>query len=174
MRKEKQFLLDEIKEKLNESEAFVLTSYLGMNPNQASEFRTSVVESGGLFCVVKKRVFLKAAEEAGLSIDKNMLSGHVGIVYSGEDSIATTKAVYDYKKKNDKILDVLGGLFEGNICSPDDLKEISKLPSKEEMRAQFLGVLEAPMSGVVSVMESAMSGVVSCMDQKVQNEETQQ
>ena len=172
MRKEKQFLLDEIKDKLSESTAFVLTSYQGMDSNKTSDFRTSVVESGGLFCVVKKRVFLKAAEEAGLAIDKEMLSGHIGVVYSGEDTVATTKAVYNFKKKNDKLLDVLGGLFEGKICSPEDLKEISKLPSAEEMRAQFLGVLEAPMSGVVSAMEATMSGVVNCMDQKVQNEES--
>jgi len=174
MRKEKQFLLDEIKEKLSESTSFVLTSYLGMDPNTTSDFRTSVVGSGGLFCVVKKRVFLKAAEEAGLSINKKMLSGHIGVVYSGEDTVATTKAVYDFKNKNDKLLDVLGGLFEGKMCSPEGLEEISKLPTQGEMRAQFLGVLEAPMSGVVSAMEATMSGVVSCMDQKVQNEESKQ
>ena len=88
MRKEKQFLLDEIKEKLSESSSFVLTSYLGMDPNTTSDFRTSVVDSGGLFCVVKKRVFLKAAEEAGFAINKEMLLGHIGIVYSGEDTVA--------------------------------------------------------------------------------------
>ncbi|MCB1109588.1 MAG: 50S ribosomal protein L10 [Chlamydiia bacterium] len=174
MRKEKQFLLDEIKEKLSESSSFVLASYQGMDPNLTSDFRTSVVETGGLFCVVKKRVFLKAAEEAGLKVDKEMLTGHIGVVYSGEDTVATTKAVYKFKKDNDKLLEILGGLFEGKMCSPEDLKEISQLPSKEEMRAQFLGVLEAPLSGVVSVMEAAMSGVISCMDQKVQKEESQQ
>ncbi|MCB1106711.1 MAG: 50S ribosomal protein L10 [Chlamydiia bacterium] len=174
MRKEKQFLLDEIKEHLNSSSAFILTSYLGMNPNLTADFRMSVVDAGALFSVVKKRVFLKAAKESGLTIDKKMLQGHIGIIYTGEDAIAATKAVYKFKKENDKLLDVLGGLFEGKICLPDDLKEISKLPSKDEMRAQFLGVLEAPMSGVVSVMEAAMAEVVSCMDQKVQKEDSQQ
>lgn len=174
MRKEKQFLLDEIKDKLSESSAFVLTSYSKIDPNMASDFRMSVVETGGLFCVVKKRVFLKAAEEAGISIDKEMLKGHIGVIYTGEDTVATTKAVYKFKKANGELLEVLGGRFEGKMFSPEDLKEISALPSKEEMRAQFLGVLEAPMSGVVSVMESAMSGVIGCMDQKVQKEESKQ
>ena len=166
MRKEKQFLLDEIKEKLSESSAFVLTSYQKMDPNTASDFRDSVVESGGLFCVVKKRVFLKAAKEAGLEVDETTLQGHIGVVYSGEDTIATTKVVYKFKKANKDMLDVLGGLFEGKMCSPDDFTEIAKLPSTDEMRAQFLGVLEAPMSGLVSVMEAVPAGVLSCIDQK--------
>jgi large subunit ribosomal protein L10 len=174
MRKEKQFLLDEIKNQLNASNDFVITSYEGIDPNTAADFRTSIVDSGGLFCVVKKRVFLKAAKEAGITIDKEMLKGHIGIVYSREDTIAIAKAVYKFKKDNDKLLDVLGGLFEGKLCSPSDLEEISTLPSQDEMRAQFLGVLEAPLSGLVSVMEAAMSGVVSCMDQQVQKKESQQ
>jgi len=174
MRKEKQFLLDEIKEQLSASNDFVITSYQGIDPNTAADFRMSIVDSGGLFCVVKKRVFLKAAEEAGIEVDKEMLKGHIGIVYSGEDTVATTKAVYKFKKENDKLLDVLGGQFEGKMCSPNDLKEISALPSQEQMRGEFLGVLEAPLSGLVSVMEGAMTGVVSCMDQQVQKKESEQ
>ncbi|MDJ0651611.1 MAG: 50S ribosomal protein L10 [Simkaniaceae bacterium] len=174
MRKEKQFLLDEIKDKLNQPNGFVITSYQGIDPNTASDFRMSIIDSGGLFCIVKKRVFLKAAKEAGIEIDKEILKGHIGIVYSGKDTIATTKAVYKFKKENDKLLDVLGGQFEGKMCSPNDLKEISALPSQEQMRAEFLGVLEAPLSGLVSVMEGVMTGVVSCMDQQVQKKESEQ
>lgn len=174
MRKEKQFLLDEIKQHLSASNDFVITSYQGIDPNAAAGFRMSIVDSGGLFCIVKKRVFLKAAAEVGIAIDKEMLKGHIGIVYSGDDTIATTKAVYKFKNENDKLLDVLGGQFEGKLCSPSDLKEISTLPSQEQMRAEFLGVLEAPLSGIVSVMEAAMSGVVSCMDQQVQKKESEQ
>lgn len=174
MRKEKQFLLDEIKDQLIASNDFVITSYRGIDPNTVADFRMSIVDSGGLFCVVKKRVFLRAAEEAGITIDKEMLKGHIGIVYSSEDTVATTKAVYKFKKENDELLDVLGGLFEGKLCSPSDLKEISALSSQEQMRAEFLGALEAPLSGVVSVMEAAMSEVVSCMDQQVQKKESEQ
>lgn len=170
MRDEKQFLLDEIKDQLADSSAFVLTSYQGISPNLTEEFRAAVYETGGLFKVVKKRVFLKAAEEAGVSVDKESLKGHIGIIYSGEDTVATTKAIYKFTKDNAGLMEVLGGLFEGKMCSPDDFKEISKLPSQEQMRAEFLGVLEAPMSGTVGAMEALLSGLVSCIDQKSQKE----
>lgn len=174
MRKEKQFLLDEIKEKLDQSSAFVLTSYQKMDPNLTADFRSSVIQTGGAFSVVKKRVFLKAAEEAGVAIDKEMLKGHIAIVYSGDDVAATTKAVYTFKKSNDELLDVLGGLFEGKICSPQDLKEISELPSMDEMRAQILGLFKAPLSDIVSLFEALQSDVIGCIDEKVKKEESKQ
>ena len=170
MRKEKQFLLDEIKQLLDGSSAFILTKYQGLDPNLASEFRMSVVETGGLYHVVKKRVFLKAAKEAGVSVDEEALNGHIGIVYPGQDTVATTKAVYNFTKGNAGLMEVVGGLFEGKLCSPEDFKQISQLPSQEQMRAEFLGVLEAPMTGTLGAMEALLSGVVSCIDQKAEKE----
>ena len=170
MRKEKQFLLDEIKDQLADSNAFLLTSYQGMSPNLTSEFRKSVFETGGFFKVVKKRVFLKAAAEAAVSVDSDSLKGHIGIVYAGKDTIATTKDIYKFTSDNKDLLEVLGGLFEGKMCSPQDFKEISQLPSLEQMRAEFLGVLEAPMSGTVGAMEALLGGLISCVDQKAQKE----
>ena len=97
MRKEKQFLLDEIKVKLSESTSFVLTSYLRMDPNKTSDFRMSVVDSGGLFCVVKKRVFLKAAEELNTEPENCVVF---------EDSVAGIQAANNGKMKSIGIGDV--------------------------------------------------------------------
>ena len=98
MRPEKQLLLDEVKEQIQSAPGFVLMSYQKMDPNLTSEFRNAITETGGFLYVVKKSIFLKAAAEAGLKIDDEMISGHLGVIYSGEDTISTTKVVYKYKK----------------------------------------------------------------------------
>jgi len=170
MRREKQFLLDEIKEQLEGSSTFLLTSYQRMDPNLTSEFRLSIFETGGLFKVVKKRVFLRAVAELGISVDTETLKGHIGIVYTGKDTVATTKVIYKFTTDHKGLIEVLGGMFEGKLCSPKDFNEISKLPSQEQMRAEFLGLLEAPMSGTVGAIEALLGGVVSCIDQKAQKE----
>ena len=172
MRKEKQLLLNEMKDKLNESKGFLITSYQGINPNVASDFRTAIIDTQSLFCVVKKRVFLKAVEQLGIKVDRETLKGHIGIVYAGNNPIATTKVVYKFKQENNQFFDVLGGQLEGEPCSSSQLKEIAMLPSHEEMRAQFVATLEAPLSGLVSVIELAMKGVISCIDQQVHKKES--
>ena len=169
MRKEKQFLLDEIKDKIEASKAFVLTKYERVNPNMAADFRVRLGKSGGDFEVVRKRILIKAAQAAGITIDPSLLEGHIGVVFALNDPVQVTKALYDYSKNNDDVLTVLAGRFEGKLFSAKDVEVLSKLPSKDEMRAQFLGLLEAPMAQVLSVMEALLTSLMHGIENKTQS-----
>ncbi len=170
MRQEKQFLLDDIKEKIAGSKALIYASYQRLSPNMAATFRTGLAKSGGMLEVVKKRILLKAAKEAGLELDPSSMRGHIAIVVANEDPVQTTKLLYQFCQQNENVLQVLGGQFEGALCSAEDVEQISKLPSKDEMRAQFLGTLEAPLAQTLAVFEALLSSVVYCLDNKVSKE----
>ncbi len=170
MRAEKKLLLEEIKSYLKAAPAFVLMGYHKMDPNITADFRNDVAETGGGFYVVKKRIFLKAANELGIALKKEMLEGHLGFVYSGEDTVSIAKTVYKYKKSHEDMITILGGSFEGKICSSEDVKAISELSNKNEMRAQVLGVLEAPMSEMISLIEALLTSVIHCIDQKMEKD----
>ena len=96
MREEKQFLLDEIKEMIDGSSAMVLTKYQKLDPNLASQFRTLIINSGGDFEVVRKRIFLKAASASSISLDEDVLQGHIGVIFAKSDPVQVTKALYDF------------------------------------------------------------------------------
>jgi large subunit ribosomal protein L10 len=166
MRPEKQFLLDGIRDKINQSKGFILTRYNRMNPNVASEFRLSLAETGGDYEVVKKTILIKAAQEAGCALDSVVLDGHIGIIFADSDMLQTTKAVYKFRQTNEETLDVLGGLFEGQIYSSKDVEALSKLPSKDEMRAQLLATLEAVPAQTLAVFEALLSSTIYCLDNK--------
>lgn len=167
MRKEKQLLLDEIKDKMHQSKALVVAKYQGINPNMASDLRIKLAKSGGAFSVVKKRILMKAAEKEGLNLKHEVLQGHIGVVFAFDDPVQTTKAIYQFSKDNAEALMVLGGKFEGKFFSAADVKAISELPSKEEMRAQFLGLLEAPMAQTLSTMDAILTSILHCIENKV-------
>jgi len=171
MREEKQLLLNEIKDKIAGSKAIVLASYKRLAPNKSAEFRFNLAKNSGSLEVVKKRVLVKAAAAAGIALDPALLQGHIAVVFADLDPIQTIKTIYQFRKENEDILDVLGGQFEGAVCSAADVEQISKLPSKDEMRAQFLGTLEAPMSQTLAVVEALLSSVMHCLGNKA--EETQ-
>lgn len=168
MRPEKQLLLNEIKDKIAGSKALVFASYKKLEPNKASGFRMNLAKTGGSLEVVKKRVLVKAAEGVGFAIDPALLEGHIAVIFADEDPIQTTKAVYQFCRENEEILQVLGGRFEGTMCSANDVKQVSDLPSKDEMRAQFLGTLEAPMSQTLAVIEALLSSPLHCLENKCQ------
>lgn len=170
MRQEKQLLLDEVKGQIERFGSFVIMSYVGLTANATNDFRREIAKSGGSVEMVRKRILLKAAQAAGLSLDLKALPGHIGLVFAGKDPVETTKLVFKLRQEIGKGIEVVGGRFEGQLYSGADVEMLSQLPSKDEMRAQFLGTLEAPMAQTLAVMEAILSSVVYCLENKCQQE----
>lgn len=171
MRAEKQFLLDEIKEKIDASTALIIASYNKLPPNGSWELRNNLAKVGSLLEVVRKRVFLKAAAQAGLQIDEALLKGHIGVVFINQpDAMAPAKALFKYSEENAKSLEVLIGQIEGKIVPGAEVEMLSKLPGIDEMRANILALLVSPMSQMLAVVDAALSGPLSVIEQKSQKE----
>lgn len=166
MRQEKQLLLDEIKGQIDHFKSFVIMRYLGLNANAANAFRRDIAQSGGNVEVVRKRVLVKAAAAAGVNLDLDALDGHIGLVFTGKDPIETAKIVFKYSQETGDAITVIGGRFDGQLYGGADVEMLSKLPGKNEMRAQLLSTLEAPMSQTLAVMEALLTSVAYCLDNK--------
>lgn len=166
MRAEKSLLLNEIKEMIDDSNVMIITNYQHFKPEDSWNFRTKLREQESNFEVVKKTVFAKAAEKSGLEINVDALPGHIGVVFAKGDGIGTSKAIFQFKDASLEDLSVLSGWFDGVEMSNEQVLALSKLPSQDEMRAQFVGLLEAPMSQTVSVMQSLLTSILYCLDQK--------
>ncbi|NGX42018.1 MAG: 50S ribosomal protein L10 [Chlamydiae bacterium] len=170
MRPEKQLLLDEIEGQIKQNGSFVIMSYFGLDANTVTDFRHTIAELGGDVEVTRKRILIKAAQTAGIELDINTLPGHISLVFTGEDAVQTVKAVFKLRKDTDKAVEVLGGRFDGQLLNGEEVEKLSKLPGKNEMRAQLLSVFEAPMSQTVAVMESLLCSVLHCLENKSKEE----
>lgn len=173
MRQEKQFLLDEVKDQIEQFSSFVIMSYVGLTANSANDFRREIAKSGGSVEVVRKRVLIKAAQAVGIALDLEALPGHIGLVFVGKDPIETTKIVFKFSQDSNQAIQVVGGRFEGQLFSGQDIEALSKLPGKDEMRSQLLSTLEAPMAQTLAVMDAILSSVVYCLENKCQQESSE-
>lgn len=166
MRNEKQLLLQEVKGQFDQFDSFVIMRYSSLNANQANKFRNQIAQIGGNVEVVRKRVLIKAAQEAGIQLELASLPGHIGLVFAGKDPIETTKIVFKFSQDTNKAIEVIGGRFDGQLYRAADVEMLSKLPGKNEMRAQLLGLFEAPMAQTLAVMDAILASVVYCLDNK--------
>lgn len=167
MRPEKELLKNEIRDKIKRNNnTFILMHYAGLSANAANEFRSEISKMGGDIEVVRKRVLVKAADDIGIKLDLEALEGHIGLIFLGQDPLETTKAVFKFSDSRDKIIQVRGGRLDGATYNGADIEKLSKLPSRDEMRAQLLSVFEAPMSQTLAVMEAALTSVIFCLDNK--------
>jgi large subunit ribosomal protein L10 len=170
MRAEKQLLLDEVKEKIQGSKGFIVTQYQKLDAQAAREFRDVVANAKGEFEVVRKRVFVKAAEAVGIKLDASSFKGHIGVIFANEDATGLSKVALEYGEKNDKSVLVVGGLIDGTLFSGEEVQAIARLPGLNELRSEFLGLLEAPMGQTVSLLQNLLTSLLYCLEEKSKKE----
>ncbi|MDE3055313.1 MAG: 50S ribosomal protein L10 [Verrucomicrobiota bacterium] len=158
MRKEKEYLLREIEEQIRSASSVVVASYGQLSPNLSWQMRDALGKAGAHFEVVRKAVFVKAADRVGITVDVASLKGHVGVLFVRKpDAIPATKALHQFSEANGGLLQMLFGRIEGKEISSKDLAIFATLPGMEEMRATLLGLFTSPMSQMLSVLEAAIS-----------------
>lgn len=170
MRKEKQYLLDSIAEELKGSKAFIVASYNKIGANTTANLRNEVVKAGGELLAVKKRVFKIAAKEQNIDLSSLSLNGHIAIVMLSDAVVEGTKAICKFSKDNKESLEIVGGQFEGSLVSAEDVIAISKLPSRDEMRSQLLGLFVAPLTHTLGVVDALLTSVPHCLENKSKKE----
>ncbi|MFC2049529.1 hypothetical protein ACFLR2_02505, partial [Chlamydiota bacterium] len=108
----------------------------------------------------------RSAESKGISFNAKSLAGHVGVIFARQDATALIKGVVKYGEENDSAVTVLGGHIDGAVCTAADVEAIAKLPDINTMRAQFLGLLEAPMAQNAQVVQAVLASVLYCLEEK--------
>lgn len=166
MRREKHYLIEAISEPISRHGSFVIMNYEKVDANKINEFRREVSSIGGAVKMARKRILAKACAEVGITIDPDKLPGHIGIVFSGKDAIETAKLVFKFSQDTEKAAQVVGAQIDGKLYDAKDVETLSKLPSRDELRAQLLGTFEAPMAQTLAVMEALLSSVPYCLDNK--------
>jgi large subunit ribosomal protein L10 len=155
-----------MKEQIQQSGSFIVTQYQNLTGARAYEFRREIAKVGGYFEVVRKRMLLEAVRCVGIEFEPDQLPGHIGLILGAKDPFEVTKVVMKFSEGNEESFQLVGGFIEGQKTSKEDVQLLATLPSKDQMRAEVLGLLCAPASGLLGAMEALLSGVVHCVQCK--------
>jgi large subunit ribosomal protein L10 len=162
-RKKKEQLVQTYVDRLNDSEAIVIIDYRGLTVGDLEQLRSKIREVEGGFAVVKNTLARRALTDAGLPVPEEMLFGPVGIGFCGNNIPGVAKAFADFAKDNE-VLEIKGGLMGDKIISEDDIKNLAKLPSLDVLRAQMLGLINAPASQLVGVVAGGVRQMVNVLN----------
>lgn len=162
-RKKKEQLVQTYVDQLKESEAVILADYRGLTVGQLQELRGKIREAEGSFAVVKNTLAERALTDAGLPVPEEMLFGPVGIGFCGNNIPGVAKAVADFAKANEA-LEIKGGLMGDKVITEDDVKNLAKLPSLDVLRAQMLGLINAPATQLVGVVAGGVRQMVNVLN----------
>jgi large subunit ribosomal protein L10 len=166
MRPEKQLLLDEINDLMDHSSAMFVTRYDRLTPETSWTLAEDLSKCKSYFKVIKKRLLYKAAQKRELPFKDNKINGHVAIVFVQGDPLEASRVLVKFQSNNVELLEIVSGQIEGRLCSSEEIVTLSKLPGKNELRAELLGLFEAPMAQTLSVMENLLSSIPFCLENK--------
>ncbi|MBN1994924.1 MAG: 50S ribosomal protein L10 [Anaerolineae bacterium] len=159
-RAKKEELVQQYVKKLSGSEAVIITDYRGLKVSDLQQLRAKIREVEGSFSIVKNTLAQRALTEAGLPVPEALLVGPVGIGFCGSNIPAVAKAIADFAKTNE-LLAVKGGLMGNKVIDEAAVQSLAKLPSLETLRAQLLGLINAPASQLVGVLSGSVRQVVN-------------
>lgn len=140
----KKALVEEITDKLRNSQSTVVVDYRGLDVTQVTELRKSLRDAGVEFKVYKNTMTRRAVEAAELGELSEHLVGPTAIAFSKDDVIAPARILNDFAKQNEA-LEIKGGVIEGKVATLDQIKELASLPNYEGMVSMLLSVLQAPI-----------------------------
>lgn len=159
----KKKIVQEIKEKIENSKSVVLVDYRGLDVAEVSELRKKYREAGVDYKVYKNTMMRFAFKEAGYEDFIENLTGPNGIAFSIEDAIGAAKVSDEFAKNNDK-LEIKAGIVDGNVIGIDQIKELANIPPREVLIAKVLGSLNSPITGFANVLQGNIRNLVYALD----------
>jgi len=152
----------QLRELLGDAKTFFLVDYQGLSADQIGQLRARVRDAGGRMLVAKNSLVNVVLKEQGAADLSAKLIGPTALILVGDDIVAPAKAITDFAKDNPNELPTAkGGLLQGAVIEADAVARVAKLPSREQLLSELLGVLQAPLQQAVGVLEAAPRNLVS-------------
>ncbi len=154
--------VEELRGLLEGRNTFFLVDYQGLSAADLNALRAKVRAEGGRILVAKNTLINVVLQEQGVEGFGDQLKGPTALVLTGEDPVGPVKAVTDFAKDHAQDLPApKGGMLQGNLVGPEVLARVAKLPGREQILSELVGVLSAPLQQLVGVLEGPQRNLVS-------------
>ena len=157
-RDQKAAVIDSIAGQLESADAVFAIDYRGLSVKQAVDLRSSLTDADATFQVAKNTLTERAADKAGADAIKPLLEGPTALTFVNGDVAVAAKALATFRRQNN-VLEFKGGQLGGEALSIDQIESIAKLPARDVLFGQFVGVVASPITGVVRGLNALISGL---------------
>ncbi len=151
-RPEKVAVVNEVRERFNDSDAAILTEYRGLTVTEIGQLRRNLRPAGGEYKVYKNTLVRFAARDLGLDIE-SMLEGPTAIAFVKGDAVTVAKALRDFARTNPKLV-VKGGLLGEKVLDAKDTAALADVAPREVLLARLAGGIAAPMQQFAGLLQA--------------------
>ena len=157
-KEQKAAVVDEIAAQISEAQAVIAVDYRGTSVPKAAELRARLREAETTFRIVKNSLTERAADKAGAGTLKELLEGPTAFAFVHGDTAAAAKALNDFTREV-STFQFKGGVMEGAPLSVDEIQAIARLPTRDVLHAQLVGLVASPLTGLARGLNGLISGL---------------
>jgi large subunit ribosomal protein L10 len=171
-RDQKAATIEALAAEIDSAEAVFAVDYRGISVSQAAELRARLRDADATFRVVKNSLTERAADQVGAESLKPLLSGPTALTFVRGDAAMAAKAVADQARVT-QLLPFKGGLMNGDVLDADQIRAISRLPARELLYGQLVGIVASPITGLVRTLGGLVGGLAVALSQVREKKENQ-
>ena len=157
-REQKSAVIDEVATQIQESEAVFAVDYRGISVQQVAELRRRLTEADATLRVVKNTLTERAADKAGAEALKELLEGPTAFTFVRGDAALAAKAIATFRREHE-VPAFKGGTMDGAQVTVEEIEAIAKLPARDVLHGQLVGVLASPVTGLVRGLNALIGGL---------------
>jgi len=163
--------IKDLVEKFGETKTMFVADYRGLDMPGITELRSTLRDADAQFTVVKNTLARRAAKEAGIEEVAEFFSGPTAVAFVQGDAAAVAKALKNFAKAHEGLLELRGGLMDGNVVDANEVREIAELPSREVILAMLLSTVDGPAKQLVGAVNAPARDIVSILNNWIEKRE---
>ena len=149
----------------------MLTSYQGIEVNVMNELRSEFRKQGVEYHTIKNTLARLAVKGTDMEPLAEHFTGPVAIAYSPEDAISPAKVIKDFAKDHKEKFVVKGAFLDGQMLDEAGVQALANLPTKDELRVQFLLTLTAGPTQFIRTLSAGPQALLMVFQAKQMAEE---
>ncbi|MBI2150162.1 MAG: 50S ribosomal protein L10 [Acidobacteria bacterium] len=159
--------LDELKKDLTGAKNMFVAQFQGMTVARDTDLRQKIRGTNSRYRVVKNTLAKKAAEGTPAEGVASSFDGSTAIAYNSNDPVALAKVLTAYSKTNPLFV-FKAGLVEGRVVNVADIANIASMPSKEELIAKLLFLINSPARRIAVALNGVARNLAVVLKQAVE------
>ena len=167
----KESLIETYSEGFVSSPNALVLGFRGLTVPQADDLRSKIRGVGGSYQVVKNSLALRAMKDSRMEELASHFDGPTAVAYSADDIVGLAKALKDFSK-DVPVIEFRAGLVEGSLVAAEEIGQIADLPSREELLAKLLFLLQSPISRLARGLGAITQQFVSVLEQVRQQKDS--
>jgi large subunit ribosomal protein L10 len=156
----------DLTDKLSRTQLALVADYRGLTVAEIGDLRKKLRETGAELIVAKNTLTLRAAKDSGRAALEPLLSGPTALAFAYDDAAKTAKAINEFNRGPKKLV-VRGGMLGNSLLGTNVLDQVASLPTRDQVLAQVVGTVAAPLNGVVGVINAAITNVLYTLQARI-------